>query len=141
MYVPPATSASAASSSVEANVPGVDEGRAETESAIRRRVAGQPAHAFELVGRWRPVVVSDLVHAECGRAHERRDVDRDAEPHEVIETLPQGGPGNVVLDVCLPLDLIAAHRVGERAHRRSLPEHLERDALAHVALRPAVCDE
>jgi len=59
----------------------------------------------------------------------------------MIEPLSKSGPRDVVLDVRLALDLLAAHRVGERTHRRAFTEHLERDALANIALGSAIRDE
>jgi len=85
--------------------------------------------------------VADLVDAQGRRADERGDVHRNPEPHQVIEPLPKGGPRDLVLDVRLPFDLVAAHRIGERAHRVSFAEDLERHALSHVALRAAVRDQ
>jgi len=116
----------------------VDERGPEAEGALGSGIASKDAHALQLVRCRRPVVVADLMNAEGGRADERRDVHRDAEPDEMVETLAEGGPRHVVLDVGLTLDLIATHRVGERPHRGPFTEHLERYALAHVALRAAV---
>ena len=119
----------------------VDERRAEAERAARRGVARKPAHAFELPACRGTIVVPDLVYAKRGRTDERRHVDRNAKAHEMIEALSKSGPWDVVLDIRLAFDLIAAHRIGQRTHRRAFTENLERDALVNIALGSAIRDQ
>src|SRR2546430_10943823 len=108
----------------------VDERGPKAERAVRRGVARETAHSLELIRRRRPVVVADLVHAQGGRAYERRDVHGNATSYQMVETLPQSRPRHVVPDVTLTFDLVAAHGIGEGPHRRTLTEDLERHSLA-----------
>ena len=118
----------------------VDQRGGEAHRAFVHRLPHVTAHALELVGGRRAVVVADLVGSHSRSAHERRHVRRGAQLNQVIEILPQRGPGDVELDVALPLFLILLHLLAERAHR-ALAEHRQRHALPDHSLRAPVGDE
>src|SRR5256885_2678039 len=89
----------------------------------------------------RSVVIADLVHAERRRAYERSDVDGATSVDEVLEALAERCPRDLVFDVRLAFDVVLAHLIGQRPHRRALPEYLAGHALPAVALCTAVRDQ
>ena len=111
---------------------GINQRCADAHRALLHRGPGERLHPLQLGLGGRPVFVADLVHAQRGRADERCDVRRHAEPDEMLEPLAKRGPRHV------RTVLAPAHGGVERAKRRALPEHLERDALPDVALRLTV---
>ncbi len=114
--------------------------RCDAESALVHRLGDQRAHLVELVGRRLARVEADDVLAQRARADERCDVGRDPARGEPVEVAAEGRPPDLVLDVLLPVARALVHVVAERPHR-ALAEHLERDALAQLALRAAVLDQ
>ncbi len=119
----------------------VDEGRADAERPFPHRFGHQLPHPVELGRRRIAVLVAELVNPHGRRADERRDVRRDAPFLHVLEVLAERRPLDLVLDVALLRPLPGLHRVRPGAHRPSLAHHLERHALADVALGQPVLDE
>src|SRR5690606_2452868 len=107
----------------------VDQRGADAERTLLHGLSHQRAHALQLIGRGRPVLVADLVDTHRRRADERRDVRRDPTLDQVLEVLAQRGPWDVVLDVTLLLEHLLLQGLVQRTHGRALAEDLERDAL------------
>ncbi len=120
---------------------GVDQRRAHAERAFLHRLPDERLHPREFLGRRRPVVVIELVHAHGGRADEGRDVQGHPALLEVREILAQRGPADVELEVALLFEHLLLHLLVERTHRLALAEDLERDALASVRETARVDDQ
>jgi hypothetical protein len=118
----------------------VDQRGSEADSAFAHRFGDELLHARELRLRRRPISGAELVLAHRCGPDERRNVRRHAAALEVLEVLAEGRPLDGMAEQRLRLDLLL-HRVGERAHREALAHHLERYALADIALRAAVLEQ
>ena len=138
---PPALVSATSSGGLRIEGRRVDQRGADAERAFAHRLADQVLHARELIRRRLAVGVAQLVDAHGGCADEAGDVGADAACDEPVEVLAERRPVDVVLDVALLLlaPLSSWRRSG--AHRPALAEDLQRDALADVALRPAVRDQ
>jgi hypothetical protein len=81
------------------------------------------------------------MHPDRGLADEAGDVGRDALALHKLEIFAEAGPFDAVFDVALTLGLIGLHRRVPGAHRLPFAHHLQRHALADVALPPPVRDQ
>ena len=119
----------------------VDQRRTDAERALFHRLAHVAAHAFEFVVRRRPVIVAHLVDPQRGRTDERRHVAGNPLVLEELQVLAKRRPRDLEVVVGNLLQEAGLHGLGERAHRPALAHHLERHALADVALRAAVVNQ
>ena len=102
----------------------------ESPRAFAHRSRGELLHALELGRRRRREVVAFDDVADLVVRHLRDDVHRDALLAERLPVAREVGPGALRL-----------RQPVARRHRRSLAEHVERDALTHLALGVAVVEE
>ncbi len=119
----------------------VDQRRRDTDGAFLHRLANEVAHLFQFVGRRLAVLLPDHVPARRGGTDERRNVGRNSALFEKLEIFGQRRPFHVIADIGLPLDYFPFHCVVERPHRAAFAHDLERNALADVALGPAVMNQ
>jgi hypothetical protein len=112
---------------------------AEPDRALLHRLGDQLPHALELGGRRRPIVLADHVVPDAARADEGGNVDRGTRPQlETPEVVAEGPPVLHDAEVLRGRGVLAGHPIVDRRDGRALAGHFRRDALEHLARRPAV---
>ena len=120
---------------------GVDERTSDPHRPFVHGKAHGVLHGRELGGSGVDIALAERVDAHRGSADEAGDIGRDAALFQLGQILAEGAPVDVIFDVALPLGFEFGHALGIGAHRIAFAHHLERDALANVALARAILDQ
>ena len=98
-------------------------------------------HGRELFGRRVHVFRPEQIHAGSCRADVRGDVHRNALALEQLQVFAERRPFDGILEVALLRDEVLLHLGRQRPHGLALAHHLERHALAQLALAATVDQE